>query len=785
MSNPTNYWDDARILDQLGYDFRIADYPRGLNRARINDLANGVPPYTETEVQENGISVNVNSLELTSLAHAGRMQFLQGFVKPGKYFSCQTDFGPLHERQRRSEVVTREINRILKNSVKYYETIRGQFAQLVLHGISPSVWENRHQLIPRVIGIEDCLVPSGTILGFENLPHLFLYRSFTAMELYRLVYGCGEPDPGWNLPLVDGALKWARDQASTLLHSYWPEIWSPEKQSEREKGSSLYYGSDEMPTINCFDIYVYVDDGKKSGWVRRIILDAWSTPANTGTGYSMARRDMSGLEKIKQGDFLYTSKKRRIASNLSEISTWQFADLSAVAPFRYHSVRSLGFMLYALCHIQNRLRCSFMESVFEALCMLMKVKSKDDVQRALQISIGNRKFIDDSFEFVKAQDRWQVNANLAELGLNENDKLIKSHAGTMTPQIDFKDRTEKTKFQVMAELNVTQALVGAALQQAYQYKKFEYMEIFRRGSMKNSKDPLVREFQARCARQGVPPDALQADLWEVEPERIMGAGNKTMELAIAEQLMQWRPMYDPASQRMILREATSALTDDPARANLLVPDEPEPSDTVAAAEGDAAKILVGVPASPQSGINEIEYIQTMLGIMGMRVQKANQTGGMMAPEEIVAMNAMAQQVSQHIQVLAGDKNQSEAVAQFGQQLGMIMNMVKKFAKSLEQQMQAQAGQNGNGAGPDPETIGKIQADQIKAQAKAQNMRESHAQKSQQRQAQFDQKLQQDAAKTQAEIQTDALKTAAQIERDAIQAASDITNESRKRASSEE
>ena len=785
MSNAAEYYDDARILDQLAYDFRIADYPRGLNRARINDLANGAPPYTETEVQENGISVNVNSLELTSLAHAGRMQFLQGFVKPGKYFSCQTDYGPTHDRQRRSEVVTREFNRILKNSVNYYETIRGQFAQLVLHGVSPSVWENRYELIPRVLGIEDCLLPSGTLLGFRNLPHLFLYRSFTAMELYKLVYGPGEPDPGWNLQLVESALKWAKDQASTLLHSYWPEIWSPEKQAEREKGSSLYYGCDEMPTIDCFDIYVYVDDGKKSGWVRRIILDAWSTPANTGTGYTMARRDMGGLEKTKQGDFLYTSKKRRVASNISELATWQFADLSAVAPFRYHSVRSLGFMLYALCHIQNRLRCSFMESVFEALCMLMKVKNRDDVQRALQVSIGNRKFIDDSFEFVKAQDRWQVNANLAELGLSENDKLIKSHAGTMTPQIDFKDRTEKTKFQVMAELNVTQALVGAALQQAYQYKKFEYIEMFRRGCIRNSKDPLVREFQARCVRQNVPPDSIQAELWEIEPERIMGAGNKTMELAIAEQLMMWRPMYDPASQRMILREATAALTDDPARASLLVPNEPEPSDTVAAAEGDAAKILVGVPASPQSGINELEYVQTMLGVMGMRVQKANQSGGMMAPEEIAAMNTMAQQVSQHIKVLAGDKNQAEAVAQFGQQLGMIMNMVKKFAKSLEQQMKAQAGQNGNGAGPDPETIGKIQSEQIKAQAKAQNMRESHAQKTEQRQVQFTQKLQQDAARTQAEIQRDALRTAAEIERDAIQTAAEIRQEAQRPKTSKE
>jgi len=38
---------------------------------------------------------------------------------------------------------------------------------------------------------------------------------------------------------------------------------------------------------------------------------------------------------------------------------FQFADLSAVAPFRYHSVRSLGWLLYAVINLQNRLRCKF------------------------------------------------------------------------------------------------------------------------------------------------------------------------------------------------------------------------------------------------------------------------------------------------------------------------------------------------------------------------------------------------------------------------------------------
>ena len=772
MSN--NWFDDARILDQLCLDARVADFPRGANRARINLLANGSPPYTEDEVQKNGVAINVNSLELTSLSHAGRMQFLQGFVKPGKYFSAQTDFGPVHDRTRRSQIVTKEINRILKNSINYYETIRGQFALLVLHGISPSIWEDKHRMLPRVIGIDDCFVPAGSLVGFENLSRVILYRSFTGMELQTLVYGTSEPDPGWNVPMVDRVMKWVDSKASQMFNSNYPEMWSPEKQSERMKGHNGYYTSDRLPTVDCFDIYAYVDDGKNSGWVRRIILDTWGTPSNAGVGVAQPTRrgDMGDLTKLTKGDFLYNSKKRRVAQNLGNFATWQFADLSAVAPFRYHSVRSLGYLLYALCHIQNRLRCSFMEAVFENLMMIMKVKNMDEVQRVLSITLANRKFIDDSFSFVPPQERWQVNYQLAQLGLQENDKLIKSHAGTMTPQIDFKDRTEKTKFQVMAELNVTQALVGAALQQAYMYKKFEYIEIFRRGCRPDSKDARVREFQARCVRQNVPMSALNPSLWEIESERIMGDGNKTMELAIAEQLMQWRPMYDQPSQRLILREATAALVNDPAKAELYVPQEPQISSSVNKAQSDSGALMQGLPVGPIPGINEVEYVGTLLQVMTFVIQKATSQQTIPTPEQLAGLRNMAATAKEHMELMAGDESIREVFSDYNKKLTFIsMSIQKAEQEHMKQAMEAQqqAGEmNGNG-GVDPKDLSKIQGDKIKAEAKADNMRQSHAQRTAQKQVQFEQTLEQDRTRTAAEIERENVRTAADIENERIRA----------------
>ena len=104
----------ASEVEQVCYEFKLADFSRGLDRARIDDLLNGVPPYTAQEVQENHIAINVNYLEGTRLAHDARMQFTGNFLKPGKYFTARSDMGPAHKRNDRSSIVTQSIARRMK-----------------------------------------------------------------------------------------------------------------------------------------------------------------------------------------------------------------------------------------------------------------------------------------------------------------------------------------------------------------------------------------------------------------------------------------------------------------------------------------------------------------------------------------------------------------------------------------------------------------------------------------------------------------------------------------------
>lgn len=782
-------WDDSRLLDMLCFSTRLADYPRALNRVRVAECANGYPPYSEQEVEDNKIVVNASDLAMARILHDARIQFNNMILKTGNFFTCRTDAGPKHKRAEWGAIRTQEINRVMKRSIRYFEAKRAKFASLVLHGIGPHVWENQDCWCIKPMGLEDVMLPDGVLIGFDNLPWFIIYRSFTAYELQRLAKG-PHADKHWNSKLVDKCLAWADQQATQLMRQNWPEVWAPEKQSERVKEMTGAYASSQVPTINCFDIYAYDDRDNGTGWIRRLILDAWATPSKEGNTYNMVRApelESAGMAPKAKDDFLYSSQREKIADSWQNIVGFTFADLSAVAPFRYHSVRGLGWLLYEACEIQNRMKCRFYEAVFEGLQQYFRVKSADDAQQVLEVMLANRKFIDPRVEFVKKDERWQVDSTLVELGMKLNAQDIERHAASYTPNTNYSaDRTEKTKFQVMAEVNAINSMVSAALSQAYRYDNAEYQEISRRFCKANSDDPDVRRVRQRCLDKGISAKVLNdPEVWQVEAERIMGGGNKTMEMAIAQQLMEWRMAFDPEPQRDILRDAVLAITDDPDRANSLVPRAPvQVTDSVHDAQLAAGVLAQGLPVAVKTGINHVEYIETLLKTLALMVQQAQQNGGMPDPRALGGMQNIAQHIDGHIQILAQDPAEKERVKQYGDALNQLVNFIKAFGQRLQEAMQKQAQAQAQGNGQmDPKDQAKIQAMMMETKVKTELQRERSAQRQAQDQLRFEeqmrqeqirhgQQLQQQSAQHRQSMAAQDLEAAAQINRDRLDALSE-------------
>lgn len=769
-------FDQYEEVENVCYDLKLADHDRGQVRAKLNSFFNGNPPFTQKQCDEQKLKVNFNDLTGTIQAHDARAQLYAAFTKPGDYFTASTDLGPTHKKQEWNVVVTQEVNRVLRRSLEYYETYRSMLALDVLHGIGPAAWDNANRWCPDPLGIEDVLVPAGTYLTLRNLDRFALYRSYSWPELVRLTRRA-DRDPGWDMDQVQAVREWFQSKAKDLLGEDYASTISPEKTEESFKEGAGWFLADRMPTLDVYDFYFWCDENDTEGWYRRIIVDSFHSPVSGERGASMSRKS-DDLFKSKK--FLYSSRANKVAEKWSEIVSFQFADLSAVAPFRYHSVRSLGWLLYAPCMFQNILRCKFNTHVFENLMQYFRIKSYDDFQRALKVELIDKGFVDESVQFVPQQERWQINAQVVQAAFEQWDHLIRRSSASYTqPVPDDQDKTRKTAFQVQAEVNSTASLVAIAFEQAYRYQGQQYREIFRRFCNVDSTDPDVLRFRANCLRRGVPEKLLRSDAWDIEPERIMGSGNKSIEMGIANWLMQYRPMYDPEPQRDILRQATLMVTDDPAFTQRLVPESPvKVSDSVHDAELAAGSLWSGMQVQLKTGINHIEYVETMLRILSQQMQPIEMRGGMATVEEITGLRNIENHTRQHIEVIAQDPNEQQRVKEYMGDLTELSNIIKGYEQRLAEAMQKQQedAQSGNGQ-LSPEEQAKIEATNAQTQAKIQQGRESHAAKTVQRQIAFEQKQRQDAERHRMDMATMDAQTAAQIQRDSAMTAATINNQS--------
>jgi hypothetical protein len=782
----------ASDIDLACQNFRDADWSRSKRRALINSICNGAPPFSEKQQQEQRLPVNFNDLTHTRELHNARAQMSSAIMKPGAFFIARTDAGAKHKRDGYGRIVTKDIAKIMKRSLPYFESLRSKVGSVVLHGISPSVHPNADGWRTRSLGVEDAYLPGNTELmdiAEGTLPRFALYRSLKVPALIKLAKG-PRPDPAWNQPLVDACIKWCDDEMMTLASSNWSEFWSPEKAEERYKSDGACYSIDRAPTVNVFDFYYWDESKEGQGWKRRMILDAWSMPDATGL---RSRRTEAPFTSKDQ--FLYNPGDRIWADNLSQIINFQFADLSAVFPAQYHSVRSLGYLLYAVCQVQNRLNCKFTASMFEQLMVLMRIKTQDDAQRALAVNFVDYGFVDDSIDFIPAAERYQVNAQLAQLGLSNTQNLISRSSSSFTSKVAGSENGKiPTATQWMGEEQKVTQLVSAGFQQFYEYQKPEYREIFRRFTKKDSSDADVREFQAKVLKQGVPEKVLyNLASWDIEPERIVGSGNKTLEMMTADWLVNHIQMYEPDAQTRIKKIATLAVTDDSALTDTLVPDAPQISNSVHDAQMCVGTLLIGQPMEFRQNVNHNEYAMALIGALQVEIQKVMAAGGVPESQaELIGLQNLAgvtvdgqpvpgNGAMNHIMLFGQDPENKAETKQLNDQLGKLMNEVKAFAQRFQEQQQSQ---NGSGAPQlDPETQQKIISMQAISDAKAENNKTAHAQKTAQRQVSFEMQHEQKQADAALNLQSKIAETKIDLEAQAAKAQLEISKEKKKAESS--
>lgn len=753
-------WDNPSKVEQLVWNMRQADLPRAENRAILNRLYNGDPPFDEATAEENQVQINRNDLSGPNALSQARRQWDQAFLKPGNFFSVAYDSGPPHKRREWAHSVTRNANRVLRKSRAYVEQARAAGGSMLLHGIGPSIWRTRRAVVCCPIFPGSLMIPSETNVDFDNLQEFAIFQEWTPAQLYNLTHG-PKKDPGWQMDVVDAQLKYVASQ-DTKQPNATAFQYMPERIEELFKQDMGWWGSDAAPTCDVWDFY-FREQEDGDAWYRRIILD-WGL-----TDDGKNQKDIASKGTDRTGKFLYTSENRKFAMSLDEIFHCQIGDCSPVFPQRFHSIRSMGWMLWGVCDLENRLHCKFSEALFENLMWFFSVASNNDLIRLQKADFHHMGVIPQGVNWLKAEDRFRPDPNFIQMGFARYKQLMAENASAFTQDFDQGRQKEMTATETMARVNSVNALVSGMMTLAYTYEEFKDAEIMRRLCIKGNPDPMAQKFWLLCMNDGVDPRMLDVDRMDISRERSFGAGNKTLEMAIVQFLQQIRKNVGPDGQRRIDHIAIETATDDANLAQEIAPleEDKKVSSSMHDAELSTDRLMRGLPyETPPDAVAE-DYVKVWAHDLTVLIQEDVAGGNMSTPEKIAGYKNMIQHIEQFIEQMSSNEEDADRVKEYKTAVGQLAKLVNGFEQRLIQQMRASQKNGGGAAGPDPKDLAKIQGDMLKAQAKVSQMAQSHAARTAQRQVSFEMKEQQADRKTNAEIRRENAKAANRLLTDSL------------------
>lgn len=723
-----------------------AELTRAPARALVDALFNGMPPWSDAEAEENHIHLNANFGEGSDLLLQGRQQLENAFLTTGNFFSVKLPDAPLSKREQYEGDITRLANRVFKKSLPYLQTQRQKLASIVLHGPGPQMWWDDEDPIPSFVAVPDLLIPTDTDITLSDCNYFAVRRRMKPGQLYRKTVAKGKNvDPGWKMDVVMGLLAEYKDFNQNAIQT--DPYTQPEAWQEQYKQNLMYYEGDKAPNIWFWEFFWQEDDEASHSFQRGIVLDR---------DYVQGR----GASFKKDADSWVYRSTRPFAEDISQILHVNFNDGNNVPPFMYHSCRGLGVRLYDAVQIKNRLMCQFLQKVFEDMMLLFKANDPSDKGKLDKIFLGMLYgVIPEGLEFVKRDERYQIDPNLVQGAMGELKQLMGEGAASYVEKVDTGDKKERTAFEVNTLINQATKMTSSMLNLSYLQETFAYDESCRRLCKPNTHNFIAKKFQNDCRELKIPEKWLDHSRWVVEAERVMGGGNSQQGMAQAQALLNVRPLLNPRGQDVVMNRYVFQVTQDPALTAEIAP--MSGANKVTSSEHDTEVVfgvlMEGRPIRPMPGLNPLEVLGTIVPLMEATTKNIDQTGGVGTPKDVMGLMNSENYAGYYLNILAQDKSNAQVVKQFKDRLGRVMNSVKAYS---QRQQQAAQKQNGNGApgGMDPVKAADLQYKQAADAQKLRSKELTTQQKLKHSQQKFAASEQQKKLKTLNDI---SLKTAAE------------------------
>ena len=653
---------DVDAARSIYLSLKKADEGSSRNRALIDGMFNGAPPFNANDLKEVGQGERTN-LDFGEAA-ALKDQALAGYYdltnSVDMLARVRTTYGSPEQAAEWSEIIGEEFHRTLRGWSEFEFNHQRLSDYFVSHGVGVSYFEDELDWRWRVTGLNEFRIPRGTRASEAEIEVATVDREYRADELYGFIR-----DPeiaaslGWDVATVKEALKRACAQDTTTSLGDW------EKLEVELKNNDILYGTAKSKVVKVVHMWVK----EFCGCVSHLIFLQEPLPTDVGA--------------IKES-FLYRKEKRFDTPTQCWV-TFTYG----VGNGTYHGIRGLGFKIYPHIQVLNRLRCGMVDGALLSSSLI--VQPSDSSTRALDdltlTYYGPYALFPPGLKIVdKAVPNLQQNIIPV---INDMAMQMSNNTGAYQTRANTGDSNQaRTAYEVKAQLQKEAVLSNASINLFYHPWKRLLTEVFRRLTRRdyNAREPGGKEaveFRKRCLKRGVPEEAIHRVI-HVEPVRAIGYGSPAMRMAAIDETMSIFGSLDEMGRINLLRDRVAA------RFGQEVVDRyiPSPQTTlrppmdfkIAVLENATMSSGSPIPVSP--GENHFIHASTHLNAMD-QLDRAVAEGASNPMEALSAFKMFLPHLGEHLAQLGSDLVRKDQVALMRQRHQQLSASAQRLADELQ------------------------------------------------------------------------------------------------------
>lgn len=674
-SVPSQRIEDAKSLNEVVTKLIRDDDLSARNRADVQKMLDGAPPFNEGQLQETGQGdrCNLNFGDGAAALEAALAGYHDLTDSVDSLVTLRTTYGDESERTRIEGVIAEEFHRMVKAWPAFEANFQLLCHQFIAHGVGVCYFEDEYDWRWRSTGLNDFKVPRGVRTHEGDCEVAIVLRELNAGQLYKFIRDLDPEDKRWNVEEVKKALLRCNG-----VSNYTANNW--EKLQQQLKNNDLHVSTTANANIEIVHVWVQEFSGEISHYIT----------LRDGSNEDFLFKQVKRFDSVNQ---CYTLFAYGIGTNGT-----------------LHSVRGLAHKIYPFVQVTNKLRCQLVDGARMSGSLLLQ-PSEGDLEDISILYYGGCAFIPPTVKPITSSLP-NVSSNVLPV-VNDLSMTMQNNTGSYRSRSVTPDGQGRTKFEVQAQLQSESVMSAAAVNLFYLPWERLLREMFRRVQNKDltAADPGGREvydFYIRCEKRGVPREAIFA-VDQVRATRAIGYGSPGMRLVALDEFMQYSGGFDPLGQNNLLRDRV-ALRVGWSQVDRYVPKVDQggraPVD-VEIAELQNALMSMGNPATVLPNDQHILHVQGHLPSLESDLYTL-ESGGL-SPELLTAAKVKAEHIGKHMEMVRPDAIQKKLVSELQRQFNNLAERVQAAQLHAER---TQARQEQAAPPMTPELQAKIEAHQI-------------------------------------------------------------------------